>query len=214
MKKFFLGVLATCGILLSLSMAQQTQLAVLTPAQQAILARFELVQLSDGIGGTVEAIRVTSNLQVVDGSGDTIGPVNGLGNIIVGYNDLGATQGDVRTGSHNLIAGNRLSYTSYGTVLFGTNNSTVFPISSVLGGELNVPGSTNSVVVGGRQNVTTGLWSVAVGGQNNSASGNDSVSVGGQSNVANGTWSVLSGGSTRQAFGAHDWVSGSLFENN
>jgi hypothetical protein len=41
-------------------------------------------------------------VHIVDGTGDTDGPVNGLGNLIVGYD---ADFGDTRTGSHNLVLG-------------------------------------------------------------------------------------------------------------
>ena len=40
------------------------------------------------------------NVHVVNGTGTTDGTVNGLGNLIVGYNELRGT-GDARTGSHN-----------------------------------------------------------------------------------------------------------------
>ena len=42
------------------------------------------------------------NVHVRDGSGGTDGAVNGLGNLIVGYNE---DSGDTRSGSHNLVVG-------------------------------------------------------------------------------------------------------------
>ena len=51
-----------------------------------------------------------ANVQIVDGTGDTGGTPNGLGNLIVGYN---ASSGDTRTGSHNLVVGDLHTYTSY-----------------------------------------------------------------------------------------------------
>jgi len=55
------------------------------------------------------------NVQIVDGSGDTYGDVNGLGNLIVGYNELRGTS-DNRTGSHNVVIGAEHNYSSYGVL--------------------------------------------------------------------------------------------------
>ena len=41
------------------------------------------------------------------------GPVNGLGNVVIGYNELRGA-GDDRSGSHNLVFGSRNNYSSYG----------------------------------------------------------------------------------------------------
>ena len=79
------------------------------------------------------------NVQVVDGSGDTDGPVNGRGNVIVGYN--ANCQADTRTGSHNLIVGDAHSYSSYGGLVAGFNNT------------------------------VSGIWSSVTAGRNNTASG-------------------------------------------
>lgn len=57
------------------------------------------------------------NLQVVNGSGSTDGPVNGLGNITNGYN---ANDGDTKTGSHNLVVGDWHTYTSTAGVVTGS----------------------------------------------------------------------------------------------
>jgi hypothetical protein len=52
------------------------------------------------------------NVQVVGGSGQTAG-VNGLGNLIVGYNENNVAA--TRTGSHNLVVGYDHEYTSSGS---------------------------------------------------------------------------------------------------
>ena len=44
-----------------------------------------------------------ANLQIVSGAGSTDAPPNGLGNLIIGYNE--ATAGQTRTGSHNVVIG-------------------------------------------------------------------------------------------------------------
>lgn len=75
------------------------------------------------------------NVQVVDGSDDTGGTTNGLGNLIVGYNEDAGTDGaDTRTGSHNVVIGNEHSYTSFGGFLAGLNNTTSARFASVSGG--------------------------------------------------------------------------------
>src|SRR5262245_47100631 len=71
----------------------------------------------EGVGGK-PTIQVTgANLQIVSGSGKTNGPVNGAGNLIIGYADeadcteiefCGTPQ--IHTGSHNLVLGTSQSY--------------------------------------------------------------------------------------------------------
>ena len=50
-------------------------------------------------------LTLTGNLHVVSGVGNTNSTPNGLGNVIIGYNELRTGSGAVnkRTGSHNLI---------------------------------------------------------------------------------------------------------------
>nr|NIR43631.1 hypothetical protein [Gemmatimonadota bacterium]NIU03663.1 hypothetical protein [Gammaproteobacteria bacterium]NIV22944.1 hypothetical protein [Gemmatimonadota bacterium]NIX84937.1 hypothetical protein [Gammaproteobacteria bacterium] len=76
------------------------------------------------------------NVQVVDGSGDTDGAVNGLGNLIVGYNENGFSA--TRTGSHNLVVGYDHEYTSYAGLVAGQQNEVSNVGSSVSGGVGNV----------------------------------------------------------------------------
>jgi len=61
------------------------------------------------------------NLNVISGSESTDGPVNGLGNIIVGYheNDL---FNNSRTSSHNIVVGNYHGYPSYGGIVGDIGN--------------------------------------------------------------------------------------------
>ncbi|HEY8515396.1 MAG TPA: hypothetical protein VIS07_07775 [Candidatus Binatia bacterium] len=78
-----------------------------------------------------------ANLQVVSGAGGTHFPLNGLGNVIIGYNgaeDLGDRQ---RTGSHNLVIGDEHTYTSYGSIVAGYGNFSMAPSSAILAGENN-----------------------------------------------------------------------------
>jgi uncharacterized phage infection (PIP) family protein YhgE len=57
------------------------------------------------------------NVHVISGSGATDGAVNGLGNLIVGYNEDAATLGaegpSARGGSHNLVVGPGHTYMDF-----------------------------------------------------------------------------------------------------
>jgi hypothetical protein len=61
-------------------------------------------------GGFNEVVISGANLRIVNGLGTT-DTVNGLGNLIVGYNELRnePSSPDVRTGSHNIVGGSRLT---------------------------------------------------------------------------------------------------------
>ena len=61
-----------------------------------------------------------ANIHVQDGSGDTAGAINGLGNLLIGYNENGAgfIPGE-RDGSHNLLVGEGHRYSSYGGFVAG-----------------------------------------------------------------------------------------------
>ena len=63
-------------------------------------------------GSTVTDVYYTNvNLHIRSGAGATNGPINGRGNLIVGYDE---ENGDPRTGSHNLVIGRYHSYSSFG----------------------------------------------------------------------------------------------------
>ena len=109
------------------------------------------------------------NVFVNSGSGSTDGTVNGLGNLIVGYNEQGSS--DFSTGSHNLIVGRSHSYSSYGGVLFGYNNVVTGTYSSVLGGLDNEVSGEDSAILGGAGNEVSGNSSTVYGGIGESVSG-------------------------------------------
>ncbi len=109
---------------------------------------------------------------------------NGLGNLIVGYNEVPPSQPRFRPGMHNLVVGPEHDYPSYGGFVAGRHNS--------------VWNSSASVT----------------GGQNNEAIGGWSSVSGGVGNVASGGWSSVSGGENREAPDPFNWVAGNLFEPN
>jgi len=75
-------------------------------------------------GAANEVVITGANLRIVNGLGSTL-TTNGLGNLIVGYNELrqefGGCSGstgpfctDSRTGSHNVVVGRANNFSSFG----------------------------------------------------------------------------------------------------
>jgi hypothetical protein len=89
------------------------------------------------------------NVQIVNGSSTTDGAVTGNGNLIIGYNETGNSRGDDRSGSHMLIAGSKNSYSSFGGIVVGSNNTTSGNYSSVSGGSNSSASGNYSSVSGG-----------------------------------------------------------------
>jgi hypothetical protein len=170
-----------------------------------------------------------ANLQIVNGLGNTL-TTNGVGNLIVGYDenmsflcfslpdmedrrDAGACssgfwlpQTATKTGSHNLIIGDRHSYTSYSAIVSGTAS-----ISNSAGGS----------VLGGAYNTASGAWSSISGGVFNIAEGRRSSISGGSVNTVDyvnatdsGNAASISGGTSGTISGVNDWLAGTLFEDD
>lgn len=138
-----------------------------------------------------------ANLHITNGSGATDTGPNGLGNLIIGYNEEREEWDNIRTGSHNLVVGTRLNYSSYGGIVAGNWSENNGPWSTVLG----------------YFNMTLGDSSVVSGGQFNVAEAANSSVSGGYDNLASGYSSSVSGGNMREASGPDDWVAGSLWED-
>lgn len=94
----------------------------LTQAQKDVLALLSVETLDDCISGPgYKTLRVTgANFQVVNGLGVT-NTENGLGNLIVGYQENSSVVCD-RTGSHNVVGGLGNAYGSYGGFVMGLHN--------------------------------------------------------------------------------------------
>ena len=113
-----------------------------------------------------------ANVFIRNGLGSTYATGNGLGNLILGYNESrnqGAANPDVRTGSHNMIVATGANYTLNGSYITGINNTSNGHHASVYGGTGNIATGTYSVVVGGFNNRTTGGWSTILGGRDRTA---------------------------------------------
>lgn len=144
------------------------------------------------------------NVHVRNGSGATDRAVNGLGNLIVGYNEDAASLGfpsSLRGGSHNLIVGIAHSYTSYGGLVVGFMNSIIGPSATVSGGTQNTASGIFSSISGGGTNRAIGPASSISGGSGNTASNNYTTVSGGERNTASGFLSSISGGGVNVASG-------------
>ncbi len=215
--------------------------STLSPEQARILSHMSLLYVGDGLGTEVnQTLRISGvNLQIVNGLDATNGfpadpsstdplltQVNGLGNLIVGYNEPGNPSGDVRTGSHNIIVGRGQSHQSFGGTLSGRDNSLAAPFASVSGGARNlasgdsasvsggyrgVASSAFSAVSGGRYNIASGTYASVSGGALNQATGKAATISGGQFNTAAGDYASISGGLSSTAAGLSASVSGGAF---
>ena len=115
------SALATVTVILGACLLSGMQSPGLSNEKQDILRHMTIVYLDDGQGGMAKTIRFTGvNVQVVNGlkstngfpfDPDSVDPldtvVNSVGNLVVGYNELGnpLPGGDNRTGSHNIVVG-------------------------------------------------------------------------------------------------------------
>ena len=194
-------------------------------------------------GRAGKTIRFTGvNVQVVNGL-EATETLNGVGNLIVGYNEGRPEGGDIRTGSHNLVGGIFSNYGSAGGLVVGDGNSILAPhatvtggggnsatgvnsavgggylnaatsyLSSVVGGGNNRADFEYSTIIGGNANRTLGGSAVVVGGELNVASASLATAVGGELNLASGYGSTVGDGGSRTATGTDNWAAGGLFQS-
>jgi hypothetical protein len=162
------------------------------------------------------------NVYVNNGTGATNGnpndplsasvtAVNGLGNLIIGYNESGAAVGfpQTITGSHNLVLGQANSYTSYGGIVAGQLNSISGVFASIIGGSANNASGNFSSINSGNFNTASGVFGFVTGGQGNRATGAFSGVSGGVGNTAGGVGSVVSGGHNVPQMNLFGWAAGS-----
>ncbi len=139
-----------------------------------------------------------ANLYVRNGSGSTSSTVNGLGNVIIGY-DEARSSGSDKTGSHNLVVGRNHNYTSSEGIVAGYNNTISASGAVVTGGLYNTASAMHSSVCGGSNSTASGWASSITGGQYNTASGLYASVSGGEYNEASGDFSFVGGGGSTDA---------------
>ncbi len=193
----------------------QSQLATLNGSNVMALDPYLTVDTaSDDRGPLIQFSGV--NVQIVNGIGST-GSINGLGNLIVGYDAPRATGVSVcndgqhadqasceaaggvwaqshKSGSHNIVGGDESSYSSYGGLVAGRYNVINGTFASVSGGAQNNASTIYSSVSGGAGNTASGGGSSVSGGQGNKASGYYASIGGGSYNIASGNMASVSGG--------------------
>jgi hypothetical protein len=171
----------------------------LTPEQEEILSYMSIVDVPiDDAGNTVPTVRFSGiNVQIVNGTGSTDGAVNGLGNLVIGYQEVRNTvpgpgcdnssmpdfcEND-RTGSHNLAIGKWHNYRQNAGLLAGSRNSTFANFSAALGLE-NSAEAIATTITGGLRNRAIGITSSVSGGTRNVSDGATSTVSGGENFVA------------------------------
>ena len=132
----------------------------MSAANSAILNTFSLSGTDLSITGV--------NVHILDGTGKTASP-SGLGNLIIGYNKLGNSNGDIRTGSHNLVLGDQNNYASFGGLVAGQNNGISGLYSSVSGGDTNTANFSGASVSGGTGNTANSDYASVSGGNHDDA---------------------------------------------
>jgi hypothetical protein len=168
-----------------------------------------------------------ANLHLVNGLGRTgcgskEEPIpdcpNGLGNLIVGYNELrsppgpGAGQADenVRTGSHNVVVGQFHNFSRFGGLVVGDSNAISGDFAAVSGGNANTASGIFASVSGGKRNTASAEGATVSGGVNNTASGDSAAVSGGNLHTASAQGATVSGGDDNTASGDFASVSAGL----
>jgi hypothetical protein len=172
--------------------------------QQKLLSILPYIKyVSSGVGGKPTIQVSGANVQILSGVG--FEDVNGAGNLIVGSDAEPGTQ----TGSENLVLGRRQTYTSFGAVIGGEEN-TVGALGrwGVVFGSGNLVNGYGASVTGGAGNEASGEDSSVSGGGNSFASSLDASVSGGDDNGAAESWASVTGGDGNRAWGGFSSVSG------
>ena len=160
-----------------------------------------------GEGGRPEVVITGANLRIVNGLRGTA-TANGVGNLLVGYNEPRDNGGNERTGSHNVVVGLGHNFSSFGGLVAGRQNEIHGAFASVSGGFDNTASGDSASVSGGIFNRARGPSASVSGGFDNLASGNAAAVSGGGGNTARGNTAAVSGGHGNTARGDAAAVSG------
>jgi hypothetical protein len=183
----------------------------------SLLAIAPYVSLNTGAMNGVKGPNVVfqgCNLHLRDGSGatncnpgnvNTLGAQTGLGNLIIGYDEI---YSGARTGSNNLVVGIYNSFPGAGCFVDGRANTVSAQYSAVSGGAGNTASAEAAAVSGGISNQATAAWSAVSGGIYNVASNYEASVSGGWNNSATGQYSSISGGYNNTASGSCASITG------
>src|SRR5262245_10182081 len=145
-------VLLVASLPLPWSTAQEESAEYRAARKRLAALEYKLQYVS---GGPNEIVITGANLRIVNGLGDTE-TTNGLGNLIVGYNEPRGVEIDVRTGSHNVVVGSQNNFSSFGGLVIGLFNEISGEYASVSAGLLNTASGNFSSVSGGQGNTASG----------------------------------------------------------
>jgi hypothetical protein len=152
-----------------------------------------------------------ANLHIRSGSGYTADTVNGLGNLIVGYNEQRGGGEDDRSGSHNIVVGRSNNFSSYGGLVVGYRSEISGNYASVSGGTHNTADGYGSSVSGGFSNTASNENASVSGGEHNTAGEDFTWVSGGSYNTANEAHASVSGGYHNIASGSNASISGGRY---
>jgi hypothetical protein len=112
---------------------------------------------------TTNELRLTGvNLRLLNGLGST-DTTNGLGNLIVGYNEPRDSGETPQTGSHNVVVGKQHQFSSFGGLVVGLQNEIRGAFSAVSGGVRNTAAGEFSSVSGGANRTAEGQFDWVAG---------------------------------------------------
>ena len=144
------------------------------------------------------------NVQVVNGVGAT-NSVNGLGNLVIGYNASSAASVN-RLGSHNLVLGDEQSYPNTEAVVTERIVSNTDLAINVSNNMSTVVGSNQGTTIGASQAVTVGKdLTETIGGDRSAVVGADSLeSIGRSATIAVGGNASIDVGDNMSVNGGKD----------
>jgi hypothetical protein len=197
------GILLVAGLLIGPPGSLQAQG---TPEQRVGVLEGKLARVFV-VNNGADLVISGANLHIANGLGGTQ-TNNGLGNLVIGYNEPRGGGQDVRTGSHNLVLGQLNNFSSFGGIVGGVQNTSSGPFASIVTGFNNQATAFYAFCATGRDNIPSANYASVTGGQGNAASGLLSSISGGASNAASGATSWVGGGNFNTAFGQLSSVSG------
>ena len=201
LSQFLQGIQATIVSLQSQVLALQTELAEVQ--SHVVIGLNDYVSVIDSTNNVMVS---GANFQITNGLGaepsSWLGQTgtNGLGNLIIGYNEeTGYAEEYVKTGSHNLVIGVDHSYMGYGNIIGGMRNEVNAQYSACISRESEMTWGNVNILLGGARNIMVGTSrSVLIGGEWNTL-GTDSTDT---------RYSVLAGGRVNHI---QDGYSNSIF---
>lgn len=189
-------VLALLSLALPSGKAADTQPRGMAERMATVERKLAAMDFDDAAN---EVVISGANLRIVNGLGAT-DTTNGLGNLIVGYNELrGDGFVDTRTGSYNAVVGRRHNFPSFGGLTVGDFNEIGGEFASVSGGSGNTASGRSASVSGGAANIASRVFASISGGGQSTASGSTASVSGGGGGRASGVFSSVCGGAINTA---------------